>query len=164
MIHEQLEALGNVLKNVKRSKMVDLMNEIRYKKIYRYNNIEEDLKGKSIQWIIEATNHEKFSCLSPYYIIKGNTMYSFKYNDIDFADLAEYLFCRYSIWDKFPEMVQKVLDNNEVLECYKGDFVEYLMDKSGATKEQAEKYLNSIEGFRYLVDWFALYCDFVPTL
>lgn len=54
MIHEQLHALGNVLGNVKRSKMVDLMNEIRYKKIYRYDNIDEDLKGKSVQWIIEA--------------------------------------------------------------------------------------------------------------
>lgn len=163
MIHEQLEALGNVIKNVKRSKMVDLMNEIRYKKIYRYNNIEEDLKGRSIQWIIEATNHEKFSCLSSYYIIKGNTMYSFRYNDIDFADLAEYLFCRYSVWNKMPEVVQEVLDNVDIFVDYKLELIEYVVTKSGATKEQVEAYFDTIE-FDYRKDWFNLYCDFISVL
>lgn len=164
MIHEQLNALGNVLKNIKRSEMVDLMNEIRYKKIYRYDNIEEDLKGKSIEWIIEATNHERFSCLSPYYIIEDNTMYSFRYSDIDFADLAEYLFCRYSVWNKMPESVQEVRGNEEVFKSYKQEFIDYVTSKSGATEEQVEEYLNKVEGFRYLVNWFDIYCDFVSTL
>lgn len=163
MIHEQLHALGNVLGNVKRSKMVDLMNEIRYKKIYRYDNIDEDLKGKSVQWIIEATNHSKFSSLSPFYVIEGGRLISICYDDIDFTDLAEYLFCRYSVWNKMPESVQEVLDHGEVFGNYKWEFVNYAVAKSGATEEEVEAYLESIK-FDYRKDWFDLYCDFISLL
>lgn len=164
MIHEQLHALGNVLRNVKRSEMVDLINEIRYKKIYRYDNIEEDLKGKSIRWIIEATNHSKFNTLYTTYIIEGDKLISFGYYDIDFAELAEYLFGRYCIWNKKPECVQKVCDNEKVFAKYKGEFVKYVVSKSGATWDQVVEYVNKIEGFGYILDWFDLYCDFVSNL
>ena len=143
--------------------MVDLMNEIRYKKIYRYDNIDEDLKGKSVQWIIEATNHSKFSSLSPFYVIEGGRLISICYVDIDFTDLAEYLFCRYSVWNKMPESVQEVLDHEEVFGNYKWEFVNYAVAKSGATEEEVEAYLESIK-FDYRKNWFDLYCDFISLL
>lgn len=159
MIKEQLQALGNVLKSIKRSEIVGLINRIGYQKIYAYKSIEEDLKGKSIQWIVEATNHEKFNCLSPYYIVKGNTLYSFRFNDIDFTELAEYLFCRYSVWNKMPECVQEILDDEE----YKWEFIEYVKNKAGAEENQVLDWFNKIE-FNYRKDWFNLYCDFISIL
>lgn len=164
MIQEQQNALANLLTCVKRSEIIDFINQIGYKKIYAYSNINSDLKNKTADWIIRATNHQKFSYACPFYVIEGDYMRTFSYYDIDFTELAEY-FSRYIAVHDIPEAVQEVLRNSEAISLYVWNFINYVAYKSGeeAGKIQDKFIVKNIElGIKQ--DWRSLYWDIISIL
>lgn len=172
MIYEQLRALGSMLLELSSENLVDLDNKVNgnIDRIYRVSELNNEFKDWSPLDLIKATNdNRQFKINEPYFIVAvaHDTLESKDYNifvsidkyEIDTESIAQAIFDGRDL----PDCVKALTEDYDVISEYEWEFIDYVIKKSGAEKEQVLNWFDKIE-FNYRSDWFDLYCEFISTL
>lgn len=171
MVQEQLRALGQVLFNLPFGELVNLDNKVNEDsdRIYKVSEINNEFKDWKPLDLIKATNQKNFKINEPYFVLAvshyclENEDYdifvSIDKDDIDTESIAEAIFDGGELSDN----VKALFDDEDIRGEYEWEFIDYVVKKSGATKERIIEWFNLIE-FDYRKDWFDLYCEFLSQL